>query len=177
MKTWQFLILTLLIVAWPAVYLSINSPSYKQSSTDLESMNASDLGMLLEAKRWTFDVPEGKDGWNLVLEGRVDDRVFSSGAAFVKGGDRVTLVARRNRAEKMIEFAFRSQNENGGPGGRGSIEDPLINGMVSAPRADGEIKLGEPIYRGGRTSVEAFPGPQRAEFEVLVVLRSPKEEK
>jgi len=173
MKRWQPIVLVLLIFLWPPIYLTFIAPFLFQGRYDSASMTASDLQMLLDAKRWTFDVPEEQNGWFLSLEGRIDDMVYSSGGASVRGGSHVTLVTRRNAADKKIDFAFRSQKDNGWSGGSGSIDDPLANAGVSAGRTEGQIKIGEPIYRGGRKSVQGFPGADRAEFEVRVLLESP----
>ena len=173
MKRWQYLVLVLLILVWPPVYLTFISRFVVQGRNDSKSMSASDLQMLLNAKRWTFDVPEEQDGWLLRLEGRSDDKVYSSGGVSVLGGSHVTLVTRRNAADKKIDFAFRSQKDNAWSGGSGAIDDPIANAGVNAGRPEGPIKVGEPIYRGGRTEVQGFPGPDHAEFEVRVLLEAP----
>ncbi|XZE19470.1 hypothetical protein SH449x_004790 [Pirellulaceae bacterium SH449] len=176
MKRWQLALLVLMILAWPPIFSVFVSPLIQHPRDDGESMRISDFQMLLDANRWTFDVPKEQDGWMLRLEGRVDDKIFRSGGSSVRGGSQVTLVTRRNVDKKRIDYAFRSYRADGWTGGSGSIDDPLANGGVRVDRKDGPINIGDPIYRGGRTSVQAFPGTKRADFEVRVLLEPTNQE-
>ena len=179
--------LLLAIFAWPPVYYHYFASSVQSWLTGHGKMKDYEIQKLLAAQRWVIDVPKDKDGWYLAFETEIDGDVKTYGGTSVLGGTRIVLLTRRNSDSKKIEYAWygtetvkRTETEghitfrmNLQSSGSGSIADPLVAASVSVGRPDGDVKIGEPIYRGGRESVQGFPGPRKADFEVRVVLTPP----
>lgn len=143
-----------------------------------------ELQLLLGAQRWVIEIPEDKDGWFLSLETESEGAIETSGGAGVPGGQTIVLLTRRNKERKTIEYAWyqldsQRRVEKSGPftvtmnlrsSGTGSVNDPLASASVTAIRPDGVVKIGEPIYRGGKKEVAGFPSEEKADYEVRVVL-------
>ena len=58
--------------------------------------------------------------------------------------------------------------------GFGSLKDPLVSAGVTSIGSDGPIRIGEAIYRAGKSEVAGFPSAEKADYEVRVVLTPPK---
>jgi hypothetical protein len=188
MKT-KLLLTVLFIVAilWPPIYSAYLDRDVRAWVHGQGRMEDFELQLLLGAQRWVIDVPEDKNGWFLSLETESDGTVRTSGGSSVTGGQTIVLLTRRNKETKTIDYAWyqveaQRMVENLGPetitmtlrsSGSGSVDDPLTSAGVTAVRPDGVVKVGEPIYRGGKKEVAGFPSGEKADYEVRVVLTSP----
>ncbi len=148
-----------------------------------------ELQLLLGAQRWVIDIPEDKSGWILSLETESDGAVRTDGGSSVTGGHRIVLLTRRNMESKTIEYAWYQVDsqrtvETSGPisitmnlrsSAFGIVNDPLAFAGVTTGRPDGIVRIGEPIYRGGKKKVAGFHSNEKADYEVRVVLTPPGE--
>ena len=183
------MIVVLVAVGWPPIYSLFLDRDLRVWVHGHGRMEDFELQLLLDAQRWVIDVPEVKDGLVLGLETESDGKVRSGGGSSVVGGSRIVLLTRRNRDSKRIEYAWYEVNRRRGSetdgeitftwnvrtSGSGSVEDPLASAGVSSGRPDGPVLIGEPIYRGGKSTVSGFPTEAPAEYEVRVVLTPPME--
>lgn len=180
-----FLLFTILV--WPPIYSIYLDRDFKTWLTGRGRMEDFELQQLLGAQRWVIDIPPDRTGWVLGLETEIEGKVKSGGGSSVTGGTRIILMTRRNQSTKRIEYSWYQtestrSTETDGPvtitlnltsSGSGSVEDPLVSAGVTSGRPDGTINSGEPIYRGGHSSVAGFPSTQKADYEVRVVLSPP----
>lgn len=175
------------VMAWPPIYSFYLEREVKAWLTGQGRMEDFELQQLLDAQRWIIDIPSEKSGWILALESESKGNVKTSGGCSVTGGGRIVLLTRRNRSSKRIEYSWyqtqsRRTIEKDGPltftmnltnSCSGSVDDPLESVGVTSGRPDGLLTIGEPIYRGGRSSVTGFSSPEKADYEVRVVLSPP----
>jgi len=185
----RLILSTLLVVAiaWPPLYSMFVDRDLRMWYNGHGRMEDFELQLLLGAQRWIVDIPKEKDGWFLGLETKSDGDVKTSGGSSVVGGNRIVLLTRRNSDSKRIEYAWYQINtqrrvDKSGPVtftmnlrsfGTGSVDDPLVSAGVTSGRQDGLVQIGEPIYRGGKSTVQGFPSETGAEYEVRVVLSPP----
>jgi hypothetical protein len=185
-----FAVILIALFAWPPIYHHYLARPVRNWATGQGKMQDFEIQQLLNLQRWEIDIPKDKNGWYLSLEAEIESEVKTWGGVTVSGGTRVVLLTRRNSDSKRIEYAWYSTDPKGITDalgtflqlnlhlrsmGSGSVPDPMVDASVSAGRPDGIVMIGEPIYRGGRKSVLAFPGVATADFEVHVVLVPPYE--
>lgn len=188
MKTKLLLtVLFIFAILWPPIYATFLDRDVRAWVHGHGRMEDFELQLLLGAQRWVIDVPEDKNGWFLSLETESEGTVRTSGGSSVTGGQTIVLLTRRNKETKTIDYVWYqvdSQRQveksesitiamNLRSSGSGSVNDPLTLAGVTAGRPDGIVKIGEPIYRGGKEKVEGFPSGTKAEYEVRVMLTPP----
>jgi hypothetical protein len=167
--------LTLLVavaiaMAWPPIYSLFVHPvlapvvGYSHAST-------SDLQRLLGAQRYTLRVPTECNGWLLSFESVVDGEAKLSGGSTVSADSEITLLVRRTRDTKRIEYCWFTENQLA----RGLLDDPIADAGVTSHREPGTVSSGDWLFRGGRQSLKHAP-EAGADFEVRVVLRPPGRE-
>ena len=166
MKRTSIGLLAVLIVAlaWPPTFFLFFSDHFRPNSLGRGQMRDFELQKLLNANRWVIDIPPEKDGWFLELTIKSGDDITASGGASMRGGTRIVLLARRNTHDRRIEYVWyqttndREIIDEDGPftmtlnissSGNGSIDDPLASARVTSVRPDGQIAVGDAIYRGG----------------------------
>lgn len=188
MKT-KLLLMVLVVFAilWPPIYSTCFDRDVKAWLRGHGRMEDFELQLLFGAQRWVIDIPEDKNGWLLSLETESDGAVRTGGGSSVIGGQTIVLLTRRNKENKTIDYAWYQVDTqrtivmsspftlkvNWRSSGSGSVNDPLTSAGVTAGRPDGVVKIGEPIYRGGKTEVVGFPSNEKADYEVRVVLTAP----
>ena len=179
-------ILVILAILWPPIYSIYFDRDVRAWVRGYGSMEDFELQLLLSAQRWVIEIPEDKSGWFLSLETESEGVIQTSGGSGVIGGQTIVLLTRRNKEHKTIDYAWyqvdsQRRVEKSGPftftmnlrsSGSGSIEDPLSLARVVVIRPDGKVKIGEPIYRGGKKEVAGFPSEEKADYEVRVVLKA-----
>ncbi len=179
--------LIIFTAVWPAVYSTVFDRDIRAWLNGHGRMEDFELQLLLGAQRWVIDIPEDKNGWFLSLETESDGVVRTNGGTSVTGGQTIVLLTRRNMENKRIEYAWYQIDSQqsvvkSGPftitsdfrsSGSGSVDDPLAAASVTAGRPDGIVKIGEPIYRGGKKVVASFPSAEKADYEVRVVVKAP----
>ncbi len=171
---------------WPPIYSIVLDRDLRGLFNGGVPMEDFELQLLLGAQRWEIEIPENKNGWVLSLETESNGTIQTNGGTFVTGGQTIVLLTRRNLDNKRIEYAWyeiESKRSTGISGsvnrtnkyhvsGFGIVDDPLADAGVTVGRPDGIVKIGEPIYRGGKTEVAGFPTPEKAEYEVRVVVKA-----
>jgi hypothetical protein len=167
-----WLLLLVFAVAWPPIYSLWFDHGLRFWLRRQGRMEDSELQLLLNAQRWVVDIPQEKDGWFLALETESEGAVERSGGATVLGGQRYVVLTRRNKETKNIDYAWYSMDGRQSATG-GGIRDPLIDAGSIALRPDSSVRIGEPIYKGGKTHVQALPYDSRADYEVRIVLFGP----
>lgn len=156
-------------IAWPPVY-SLFVHSHFSRFVNSGEPSVHELEKLLDAKRYTLLVPSECDGWYLALETVVDGVVKRGGLSTVHGGSEITLLIRRARDTRKIEYCWFTENRLG----RGILDDPIRNAGITLDRRQGVVRSGDWLLQGGRTSIHS--GPDAADFEVRVRLTSPHDD-
>lgn len=193
MNRTHLLLLAVFIVSllWPPAFFLFVADYVRPNVPGRGAMRDHELQKLLNANRWVIDIPADKDGWFLELSCKEGDRIYSSGGASVRGGSTIILLSRRNTFDDRIEYAWyetsnvKQTHGNGSltltvttaASGSGSVSDPLANANVSITWPDGNMAIGDCLYRGGKTSVEYDPSNGPADCEVRVDLKPPREAK
>lgn len=183
-----FATMVILAILWPPIYSTYFDRDVRAWVRGYGLMEDFELQLLLAAQRWVIEIPEDKSGWFLSLETESEGVIQTGGGSGVTGGQTIVLLTRRNKEQKTIDYAWYQVNaqrrvEESGPftfsihtrsSGSGSIDDPLSLARVTVVRPDGTVKIGEPIYRGGKKEVSGFPSDEKADYEVRVVLTARK---
>ncbi|QDV41238.1 hypothetical protein Enr13x_10760 [Stieleria neptunia] len=163
-----WLAMLLFAIAWPPIYSTfIHLHVYRQM--DAGFLSADELKNLLDARRYTIDVPMELDGHFLTFDAIVDGKATQGGGSSVEGGTRIVLLLRRDRESRKIEYCWLGRNSVS----RGILDDPLTNAGTSTERSDGAINPGDWLLRGGRSSVQIHPAIEPAEFELRLAFSDP----
>lgn len=157
-----------LAMAWPPIY-SIFVHPLVLPNLDAGFVSSSELKNLLNARRYTIDVPMELDGHFLTFDVIVDGKVTQGGGASVIGGSKIVLLLRRDQESHKIEYCWVGT----GTVARGVFDDPIARGANSAVRSEGAIKAGDWLLRGGREAVQVYPATEPAEFEVRLAFDKP----
>ncbi len=158
----------LLAIAWPPVYSIFVDPILCQS-LDRGFVSTGELKNLLDARRYTIDIPMELDGHFLTFDAFVDGKVTQGGGSSVVGGSKIVLLLRRDRESRKIEYCWLGKNSVS----RGILDDPLAGAGSSTERTDGPINSGDWLLRGGRTGVQVYPTREPAEFELRLAFGDP----
>lgn len=162
-------ILTLILaMAWPPIY-SIYVHPLVLPNLDAGFVSTGELKNLLNARRYTIDVPMELDGHFLTFDLIVDGKVTQGGGSSVVGGSKIVLLLRRDQESRKIEYCWIGT----GTVARGVFDDPIAKAGSSTKRDDGPIKAGDWLLRGGRESVQVYPATEPAEFEVRLAFGKP----
>ena len=147
---------------WPIAYnglWGLQPESPKATTAELQN--------LLNVRRYTLFIPREHDGKFLTLVPYVDGQPVETGGASVRGGSSVVLLVRRDQQTEKIEYCW---TDDAGRLSRGTVEDPIELNVVSTIRGEGQIAVGDWIYRGGRESVDGADDAT-ADFELRLELR------
>ncbi len=148
-----------LATAWPPIYsICIHPLLYPNLVRGFVSTD--ELKQLLDARRYTIDIPMELDGQFLTFDAIVDGKVTQGGGSSVVGGSKIVLLLRRDQESRKIEYCWLGKNTVS----RGILDDPIAGAGSSTERTDGPINAGDWLLRGGRTSVQVYPAKEPAEF-------------
>ena len=158
----------ILAIAWPPIYSIFVHPVVYPSLVR-GFVSPDELKQLLDARRYTIEVPMELDGHFLTFDAVVDGKVTRCGGASVVGGSRVILLLRRDQESRKIEYCWFGKDTLS----RGIFDDPIAGAGSSTERTDGPIGAGDWLLRGGRTSVQVYPATDPAEFELRLAFGDP----
>ena len=158
----------MLALAWPPIYTIFVHPHLHQN-LDHGFVSTDELKQLLDARRYTIDVPIELDGHFLTFDAIVDGKITQGGGSSVVGGSKIVLLLRRDQDSRKLEYCRLGKNSVS----RGILDDPLAGAGSSTERTDGPIEPGDWLLRGGRTSVQVFPATEPAEFELRLAFSDP----
>ena len=164
-------LLLLFTLLWPPVYMVLFHPVLSEVIGN-RSTSANELKTLLDARRYTIRIPQKMDGWVLTFESIIDGQSRHGGGATVQGESDVTLLLRRNRETRKLEYCWYGEGQLA----RGILDDPLAAAGVSSERREGAIENGDWLLRGGRQSLKEFPIDKAAEFELRLAFTPPFQE-
>lgn len=167
-KTVAWLAVLVVAVAWPPLYSTFVHP-YVYRQIDQGFVSTDELKNLLDARRYTIDVPMELDGHFLTFDAIVDGKTTQGGGSSVQGGTRIVLLLRRDRESHKIEYCWLGRNSVS----RGILDDPLTSAGTSTERNEGAITSGDWLLRGGRSSVQMYPAKEPAEFELRLAFSEP----
>lgn len=161
-------ILLIISLAWPPIYSSLVHPWLNQRFDDGFVSNG-ELKNLLQARRYTIDIPKELDGHFLTFDAIIDGKTTQGSGVSVEGGSRVVLLLRRDQESRKVEYCWLDRNTVA----RGILDDPLSGAGTSTWREDGLVKPGDWLLRGGRKSVQVYPANEPAEFELRLAFDDP----
>ncbi|WP_051057983.1 hypothetical protein [Rhodopirellula baltica] len=158
----------LFALAWPPIYSTFVHPRLHQN-LDHGFVSTDELKNLLDARRYTIDIPVELDGHFLTFDAIVDGKVTQGGGSSVIGGSKIVLLLRRDQESRKLEYCWLGKNSVS----RGILDDPIAGAGSSTERTDGPVNPGDWLLRGGRTSVQVFPAKEPAEFELRLAFSDP----
>ncbi len=173
-------------IVWPPVFYLLVAPTIKTEILGRGALEDYELQLLLDARRWVLEVPRDKDGWFVRLEWQDENGVHQSSGGSVEGGSRIVLMCRRLPDSKKLVYRYYASDGRNRSGtmffikqstssssAGGMIDDPISGVPVYIARPDGKIEFGDPIFRGGNSSVPLWGSDEKADREVRVVLSKP----
>ena len=168
MKRLSVACLLLFVVSWPPVYSIYVHPRLNLLSSK-NSISNDEIKQLLDARRYTIRIPEAFDGWFLTFHSTVDGKPGQpSSGGFVRGGEDVVLILRRNTTIGKVEYCWYGKDHKS----HGVLDDPLVGVGVLIKRSEGPVEDGDWLLRGGRKRVD-FMTDETADFELRLALSPP----
>jgi hypothetical protein len=157
-----------LALAWPPIYVVFVHPRVSRGF-DNGFVSTEELKTLLDARRYTIDVPMELDGHFLTFDAIVDGKITRGGGSSVTGGSKLVLLLRRDRESRKVEYCWFGNEQVS----RGVLDDPISEAGVTTERDEGPIRPGDWLLRGGRTGVQMIPSNEPADMELRLAFRAP----
>jgi len=158
------LALLLLCFAWPPIFCLYVSPRIQS-----DGISHVDLVRFMKVHRYTFQVPDDKDGWILSIQPLLKGEAQNVGGATVRGGDRITVLFRRIRGAEKAEYYWYSDGQTGG----GVIDDPVAGCNLFEERPSGEVAIGDYLAIGNDDELRLAPNAVSYDGEIRLVLNDP----
>jgi hypothetical protein len=156
--------LLLLCFAWPPIFFLYVAPQIQS-----DGVSHADLVRFMKVHRYTFQVPDDKDGWILSIQPVRNGKAQDVGGAGVCRGDRITVLLRRIRNAEKAEYYWYSDHQSGG----GVVDDPVAGCGVFVERPSGAVEIGDYLAVGNDGELQLTPRTSDYDGELRLVLTDP----